>query len=148
MAKKFGKFLLFTAAAGTAAVAAYYYIRKKDSALSDFMDEDDDYDDFSDDLEEDDTTRNYVPLSFDGSSATTEGHAVAGDESKEDKPETVNYFDEEEDGDIKDEFTPLSSQVAQAYEAKEQNVETSVEEFFDEEDSDDEEPPIIDNDDE
>ena len=30
MAKKFGKFLLFTAAIGTAAAAAYYYLQKKD----------------------------------------------------------------------------------------------------------------------
>ena len=31
MAKKFGKFLLFTAAVGTAAAAAYYYMQQKDS---------------------------------------------------------------------------------------------------------------------
>lgn len=29
MAKKFGKFLLFTAAVGTAAAAAYYYMQQK-----------------------------------------------------------------------------------------------------------------------
>ncbi|MFR8844124.1 MAG: hypothetical protein ACLVGL_03165 [Waltera sp.] len=33
MAKKFGKFLLFTAAVGTAAAAAYYYMQQKDSQL-------------------------------------------------------------------------------------------------------------------
>ena len=33
MAKKFGKFLLFTAAVGTAAAAAYYFMQKKDSAV-------------------------------------------------------------------------------------------------------------------
>jgi len=31
MAKKFGKFLLFTAAVGTAAAAVYYYMQKKES---------------------------------------------------------------------------------------------------------------------
>ena len=31
MAKKFGKFLLFTAAVGTAAAAAYYYMQQKNS---------------------------------------------------------------------------------------------------------------------
>ena len=33
MAKKFGKFLLFTAAVGTAAAAAYYYMQQKNSLL-------------------------------------------------------------------------------------------------------------------
>ena len=46
MAKKFGKFLLFTAAVGTAAAAAYYYMQQKDSQLKESSDADDDYDDF------------------------------------------------------------------------------------------------------
>ena len=46
MAKKFGKFLLFTAAVGTAAAAVYYYMQKKiiykmwledEEALYDFL---------------------------------------------------------------------------------------------------------------
>ena len=44
MAKKFGKFLLFTAAVGTAAAAAYYYMQQKDSQLKESSDADDDYD--------------------------------------------------------------------------------------------------------
>ena len=51
MAKKFGKFLLFTAAAAAGAAAVYCYLQKKDSAAaSDDMD--DDFDDFDSDLEE------------------------------------------------------------------------------------------------
>ena len=45
MAKKFGKFLLFTAAVGTAAAAAYYYMQQKDSQLKESSEADDDYDD-------------------------------------------------------------------------------------------------------
>ena len=147
MAKKFGKFLLFTAAVGTAAAAAYYYIQKKDSALSDFAEEDDDYDDFSDDLEDDaDTTRNYVPLNFDSTTdtgkATEDTTASEAFSFEDDSEETSSEHQESEDG-----FTPLFSQVAQP-ENTENHVETTVEEFFDEEDSDDEEPPIIDSDDE
>ena len=63
MAKKFGKFLLFTAAVGTAAAAAYYYMQQKDSKLKESSDADDDYDDFHEDLEEsNEFSRNYVPL--------------------------------------------------------------------------------------
>lgn len=50
MAKKFGKFLLFTAAAGTVAAVAYHYLTKKEVVPA--AEEDDDYDNFSDDLEE------------------------------------------------------------------------------------------------
>ena len=62
MAKKFGKFLLFTAAVGTAAAAAYYYMQQKDSQLKESSDADDDYDDFHEDLDKStEFSRNYVP---------------------------------------------------------------------------------------
>ena len=64
MAKKFGKFLLFTAAAAAAGAGAYYYFKKKnDSAAVDAC-ADDDYDDFSEDLEDEDN-RTYVSLNPD-----------------------------------------------------------------------------------
>lgn len=123
MAKKFGKFLLFTAAVGSAAAAVYYYMRKKDS--DDMMFEDDDYDDFSEDLDDDaELSRNYVPLTPDADTA-----------GKEEE---------------KDTFVPLD-QVAQSAEktedtAKEDSkTDADVEEFFDEEDATEEEPPINDN---
>lgn len=115
MAKKFGKFLLFTAAIGSAAAAAYYFLQKKDSA--DTAPEDDDYDDFSEDLDTDtNTAQNYVSLT----------------------PEPAKA---EESEASKDGFTPLSETVAQAAE----KVEETVEEFFDEEDPSEMEPPISDN---
>ena len=125
MAKKFGKFLLFTAAVGSAAAAAYYYFQKKDAA--DTIPEDDDYDDFSEDLDDDvDSSRNYVPL-------------------------TPTSGEEEQNSD----FVPLDKvaksteeTAADAANDKSGNAETAasnVEEFFDEEDGTDEEPPITDN---
>ncbi len=120
MAKKFGKFLLFTAAVGTAAAAVYYYMQKKESA--DTTPEDDDYDDFSEDLDEDaGASHNYVPLNHESKPAS-EPEKDAEPEKKEDA------------------FTPLN-QVAKAAE----KTEESVEEFFDEEDDTAEEPPIQDN---
>ena len=121
MAKKFGKFLLFTAAVGTAAAAAYYYIRKKDSEASLFQDDDDDYDDFSEDLDDDTdaSSRNYVPLN-------REGQSTSEDSSSQEKSAS--------------DFTPLK-QLAQTAEKSEETVE----EFFDEEDYSDEEPLVQDN---
>lgn len=113
MAKKFGKFLLFTAAVGTAAAAVYYYMQKKDAANAISDDSDDDYDDFSDDLDEDmDASRTYVSLNLDNA-------APAEDDSTDE--------DTCDEGD----FTPLAEQVSK--QAEEAAPET-VEEFFDEED--------------
>lgn len=53
MAKKFGKFLLFSAAAASAAAGAYYFMKKKNSPEEDSADDFDDFDDFSEDLDED-----------------------------------------------------------------------------------------------
>lgn len=123
MAKKFGKFLLFTAAVGTVAAAAYYYMQKKDQDNDLSGGEDSDYDDFSEDLDEDaDSSRNYVPLSRENtaSSDTLENdQAVPAPES--------------------DDFTPLASKLAQDADEKTEEV---VEEFFDEEDASEEEPPL------
>ncbi len=48
MAKKFGKFLLFTAAVGTAAAAAYYYMQQKNSHLMKSTEAEDEYEDLQD----------------------------------------------------------------------------------------------------
>ena len=112
MAKKFGKFLLFTAAIGTAAAAAYYYMQKKDAAMAVSDDSDDDYDDFSDDFDEDtEDSRTYVSLNLDNTSSVEAAS--------------------EENTSAEDDFTPLAEQVAINADAL---VENSVEEFFDEED--------------
>ncbi len=112
MAKKFGKFLLFTAAIGAAGAAAYYYMQKKDAELMDELD--DDYDDFSEDIE-DDTSRTYVPLNHEETAAQD----VSG------QTETNND----------DSFTPLSEQVSQTAQTAANEVKEAVEDFFDEEDN-------------
>ena len=118
MAKKFGKFLLFTAAVGTAAAAAYYFMQKKDSTIAESNDNDEDYDDFSEDLEDDaETTRNYVSLNLDNASTTEASEDVASEA---------------------DEFTPLAEQLT------EDSVEETCEEFFDEDDTSEEDLPIED----
>ena len=62
MAKKFGKFLMVTAAVGAAAAGAYYYLQGKGKAVKQIFDEDDDFDDFSEDLDEETEERSYVTL--------------------------------------------------------------------------------------
>lgn len=52
MAKKFGKFLLFTAAVSGAAAGAYYYLKKKNTSSEPEDDEFDDFDDFGSDLDD------------------------------------------------------------------------------------------------
>lgn len=125
MAKKFGKFLLLTAAVGSAAAAVFYYLQKKDAENS--VPEDDDYDDFSEDLEEDAEAphHSYVPL--------TPEHKTAEEPEAAEAPQT--------DGSA---FTPLG-QMAKAAENAGEKAEETVEEFFDEEDSADTEPPAGDN---
>ncbi len=62
MAKKFGKFLMVTAAVGAAAAGVWYCLRGKDNSSKALLDEDDDFDDFSEDLDEDTEERGYVTL--------------------------------------------------------------------------------------
>ena len=122
MAKKFGKFLLATAAVGTAvAAAAYYYMQKKDSVNTVSDDSDEDFDDFSEDFEDEETSaRTYVSLN----------------------PTTGVEEDATEDTASEGDFTPLAEQLTKQ---AEETVEEAVEEFFDEEDDSDSEPPILDN---
>lgn len=117
MAKKFGKFLLFTAAVGTAAAAIHYYLQKKNAETTES--EDEDYDDFSEE------SHNYVSLTPDAGAEKTES-AEEGASSQ------------------KDGFTPLKDSVENA-DGKADGAIENVEEFFDEEDCSEEEPAISDN---
>lgn len=112
MAKKFGKFLLFTAAVGAAGAAAYYYMQKKDAAL--LNDTDEDYDDFSEDVD-DSASRTYVPLSHENAPEKEAEAPAAADSSK-----TDNFF------------TPLAEKVSQAAETVKEDAAGAVEKFFDE----------------
>lgn len=117
MAKKFGKFLLLTAAVGSAAAAVYYYMQKKDSAMD--IPDDEDYDDFSEDSDENaEASRNYVSLNGDAK-AEAPAEEDAGKEKK------------------KDTFTPLAEQVKKS--------EETVEEFFDEDDPAEDNAPVGNN---
>lgn len=113
MAKKFGKFLLFTAAVGAVGAAAYYYMQKKDSAF--FDETDDDYDDFSEDMDGDDPARTYVPLNTENASApASQTDAQAKEPSGDDF------------------FTPLTENAPRVNEAAKNDTTEAVEEFFDE----------------
>ncbi len=132
MAKKFGKFLLFTAAAGTAAAAAYYYMQQKDSQLKESSDADDDYDDFHEDLDEStEFSRNYVPLNTTVQASAPKNDADPEPASEEAKTTSTEPSD----------FSPLSDQTA-ALSGEEGETVEDVEEFFDEDDAEDEEPPV------
>lgn len=114
MAKKFGKFVLFTAAVAAAGAGVYYYLKNKEALASEFDVEDEDYDDFSDDLEETEANRSYVALSHDSAAPAEEATEEAdAEESVKEAP-----------------FEKLSSIVSDAAETAEEKVE----EFFDEED--------------
>ena len=70
MAKKLGKFFLFSAAVGAVAGSAYYYLQHRNSIVKSDIpsEEDDDFDDFSEDLDEE-PERSYVDLDFDAKKA-------------------------------------------------------------------------------
>lgn len=55
MAKKFGKFLMVTAALGAVAAGVYYCLQNKDGFVDDNFDDDDDFDNFDDDLDDEET---------------------------------------------------------------------------------------------
>jgi len=121
MAKKFGKFLLVTAAVASVAAAAHYYLQKKDAEHTE--PEDDDYDDFSEDPEENtSSSHDYVPLTP-GAKTVKEDTAEKQDQAKSDS------------------FTPLKDTAENAAEKSGNTIE-NVEEFFDEEDEAGEEPAI------
>ena len=151
MAKKFGKFLMFSAAVAAAA-GAYYYFKKSDE---DRFDDDDFDNDFDFDEEEKDLSggkeRSYVPLRF---STVKSEEETAAEEAKEDVPaveEVKGAVSPAAEGkeetpapEPKEEEKEKSAETKQAddepfdEEDKEpiDNVESStetIEEFFDEE---------------
>lgn len=128
MAKKFGKFLLFTAVAGAAVAGTYYYLKNKGNTFSDDMDEDDDFDNFDDDLDEGNThdsgikkeeaARNYVNLNLE----KAENSAVdAASHLKAAGTEAVKN---------------TAGEVKEAADNLGETAKSKVEEFFDDEDED------------
>lgn len=115
--KKFGRFLLFSAAVGAVAAGAYYYFQNKEKISNDDFDEDDDFDDFSEDLDSesahtDPAERSYVSLDLNNENASSsESGKTAENDSAGTKEALTNlekaaesakakveeFFNEEED---------------------------------------------------
>lgn len=125
MAKKFGKFLMTTAALGALAAGAYYFFMRNDEFLADDFDEDDDFDDFDEDLDDDGADRKYVDLDL---SKTAEKAEEAVEEKADEFKEGLNAAKAEATDKI----------VGEAKETAEtaNKVEEEVEEYFDDEDED------------
>ncbi|MCH5248588.1 MAG: hypothetical protein J1E98_01580 [Lachnospiraceae bacterium] len=137
MAKKFGKFLMTTAALGALAAGAYYFFMKKDEFLDDDFDEDDDFDDFDEDLDDDvesEADRKYVDLDL---SKTAEKIEEMAEDKEDDFREGLNAAKAE----ATDKIVGESNEPADSAD----NSETNVEEFFDDEDAEDEEYEINDS---
>ena len=120
MAKKFGKFLMVTAALGAVAAGAYYYLQGKDRSVDDDFD-DDDFDNFDDDLEEDeaakDADRNYVDLDLEKAEDFKEGLEAAKAEAT-------------------DKVVGAAKETAEKVKEAADKAEVKVEEFFDDDDGD------------
>lgn len=118
MAKKFGKFLLATAAIGAVAAGVYYYFQEKENFTDDDFD-DDDFDNFEDDLDEEETQgaendRNYVDLGLEKSK----------EEAAADFKEGIDAAKAE-----------AEDKILGAVKETAEKPETKVEEFFDDEDA-------------
>ena len=142
MAKKFGKFVMTTAALGALAAGAYYFFMKKNDFLDDDFD-DEDYDDFDDDLDDDETDgqseadRKYVDLDLTKASEKVEETAEKVEEAAEKVEEAIN--DKAADfkeglnaakAEATDKIVGLAEDTAKAAD----EAEEKVEEFFDDED--------------
>ena len=99
MAKKFGKFLLFTAAIGAAAAGTYYYLQNKNQKPVGEDDEYDDLDDFDSDFDEDDEEeRSYVSLNLEDNKDKVE-EFFNDDSEADDKKASENKKSGEDDDD-------------------------------------------------
>lgn len=128
MAKKFGKFLMVTAALGAVAAGVYYYLQGKDDFVDDDFDDDDDFDNFDEDLDDDgtakDTERNYVDLDLDKAEEFKEGLNAAKAEATD---KVVGAA-----GEAAEKVKEAADTVKEAAD----KAEVKVEEFFDDDDGD------------
>lgn len=121
MAKKFGKFLMVTAALGAVAAGVYYCLQNRDNFVDDNFDDDDDFDNFDDDLDDDETAkdadRNYVDLDLEKAEEFKEGLNAAKAEAT-------------------DKIVGAAKEAADKVKETADKAEVKVEEFFDDDDSD------------
>lgn len=121
MAKKFGKFLMVTAALGAVAAGVYYCLQNKDNFVDDNFDDDDDFDNFDDDLDDDeaakDADRNYVDLDLEKAEEFKEGLNAAKAE-------------------VTDKIVGETREAADKIKETADKAAVKVEEFFDDDDSD------------
>lgn len=106
MAKKFGKFLLFTAAVGAVVAGTYYYLQNKTARIEEDDDDFDDFDEYEDDdfeEGEDDAGRSYVSLDLENTDSAApeqkanEANAPAQQESASKTEDKVEEFFDDED---------------------------------------------------
>ncbi len=95
MAKKFGKFMLFSALAGAAAAGAYYYLQKKQSEQNFSYDDADDFDIFDEDLDDDTSAsatknRSYVSLELENAKEKLGEKVIEAIDKTKEKVEQFN----------------------------------------------------------
>lgn len=95
MAKKFGKFMLFSALAGAAAAGTYYYLQKKQDGQKQYYDDVDDFDIFDEDLDDDTSTsstknRSYVSLEFENAKEKLGEKVIEAIDKTKEKVEQFN----------------------------------------------------------
>lgn len=94
MAKKFGKFMLFSALAGAAAAGTYYYLQRKQSEQNVSFDDADDFDIFDEDIDNDMNTsaknRSYVSLEFENAKEKLGEKVIEAIDKTKEKVEQFN----------------------------------------------------------
>lgn len=103
MAKKFGKFLLFTAATAAACAGVYYYLQSKGKLAMDYNgDDDEDYDDFGEDLDDAESNRSYVSLNHENAPAAESEpfeklSSLVSDAAEKAEEKVEEFFDEDDE---------------------------------------------------
>ena len=98
MAKKFGRFLMVTAALGAVAAGVYYCLQNKDTSVDDDFDDDFEDDDF--DLDSDlkpVSDREYVSLNPSAKSEEADEEASGEAAAEDAEPEEADSADADED---------------------------------------------------
>lgn len=95
MAKKFGKFMLFSALAGAAAAGTYYYLQRKQEEQRFSYDDTDDFDIFDEDIDDDMNAssaknRSYVSLEFENAKEKLGEKVIEAIDKTKEKVEQFN----------------------------------------------------------